>query len=217
MSNGSTGRKYLDAIRQLKIEGRLEQCSKQEVRAFIQFSELEVGARCEHSSTYWKTMKTVRWIDSIRQGGVNNFELSEWEPDSARSGRTTTARAVADKTHVKHEILEDRQVSVNELTHNLSLSGGTVSRMILQTEFYKVCPQVRLCIPKSKSSAWNGGILASQEAENSCSCHLLVKCAYLVLWSVSRVFFFFWSFSWIGKQQLLLLCAVQHWNIYKLP
>lgn len=52
--------------------------------------------------------------------------------------RFATVGTAAKKIRVEHAMLENRRTTVNELMHDLSLSRGALSIMIMQLGFHKV-------------------------------------------------------------------------------
>ncbi|KAJ4451850.1 hypothetical protein ANN_03328 [Periplaneta americana] len=76
----------------------------------------------------------AKWCTKFRTRKVTTV-------DYVQSGRPTTAGTAENETHIEHVILKNRRITITELTHDLDLSHGTVSRSIEQLGFHKVCPQ----------------------------------------------------------------------------
>lgn len=72
--------------------------------------------------------RVARWFAEFRTGRVKTCDVARG------SGPTTTATA-ANKTIVECAILENRRVTMGKLTHDVNISRGTVSRIIVQLEF----------------------------------------------------------------------------------
>lgn len=58
--------------------------------------------------------RVAKWCAEFRTGRVTTSDV-------ARSGRLTTTGTAENKPHIELAILENREVTVNDLTHGLSL------------------------------------------------------------------------------------------------
>jgi transposase len=74
----------------------------------------------------------AKWYAHFKAGWVGTA-------DNERSGWPTTASTAENKARVEAAILGDRRVTASELEHDLSLSHGTIIRVIQELGFHKVC------------------------------------------------------------------------------
>jgi hypothetical protein len=116
-----------------------EQWSKEEVHVVIRFLNARYVSAAEIRQlveVYWEEVMScqsvAKWCSHFRAGRVGTT-------DNGISGRPTTASTPENKACVEAAILEKRRVRVSELEHDLSLSHGTIIRIIQELGFHKVC------------------------------------------------------------------------------
>lgn len=132
------------------MEGRLEQWLKQKINGVMPPLNVKQVPTAE---IHHRLVEVCG--DSVMSRQFLVCRILNRSSDVPRSGRTTTAGTAVNKTHGELAILENRLVTVYQLTHDLNLSCGTVSRMNVQLRFQNVCARWVTQLISTKQREWH--------------------------------------------------------------